>query len=281
MVLASNSGTSRDARLTLAHALVANGQSVLARQELARLSADDAADPEPEIALAGLDLDAGNLAMAAEHARRAVAAAPDSADAAEIAGRIAVARGDAAAAIGQLSRAIALAPDSLDAHLTLAHVHAEAGDIDRARAVLTGFAKNHPDAAAPRTALGIIEEAAGRPREARQAFETALTLDPREAVAAGRLARIYLEEPSMAESAIELARTAATAEPDQADTHATLGRAYFKTGRLRSAVSELERAVSLDAADATLRKDLEEARRALSAEEERAEKARAEEAQRR
>ncbi len=262
--LASSSGGGRDARLTLAHALVANGQTAEARQELTRLSIDDRTDPEPEIALATLDFDAGALASASEHAERAVAAAPNSADAADIAGRVAVARGDEQAAIRHLTHATALAPDWFDAPLALAHLHAERGDLDRARTLILAFATKHPDAAAPRSALGIIEEAAGRPDEARKAFEMALTLDPREAVAAGRLARIYLQDASTAESAIELARAAVSAEPDQADAHATLGRAYFKTGRLRSAVSELERAATLDAADASVRRDLSMKPAALS-----------------
>jgi predicted Zn-dependent protease len=266
--------------MTLAHALAANGETARARQELVQLSRDDQEDAEPYIALATIDLESGDLTAAAEHAARAVAAEPDSPEAVEIAGQVAVARGDTAAAVKHLTHAISLAPDSLDAHLTLAHVYAESGDTERARALVAGFAAKHPDLAAPRTALGIIQEAAGRRDEAKKAFEAALALDPRAAVAAGRLARIYLDTGAPLDSTIDLARTAVSSEPDQADNHATLGRAYFKAARLRSAVAELERAALLDGSDAGVKKDLEEARRALTAEQESQDKARAAETQR-
>jgi cellulose synthase operon protein C len=266
--LAATAGNSRAARLTLARALAADGQSARARRELEALAVDAATDPEPDIGLGVLDLEAGNLAGAASHAQRALTLAPASEEALELAGRVAIARGDVAAAREHLTRAAEKAPDSFDIHAMLAQTYAQEGDVEKARGVLEPFAKRHPESAQPLTAIGVIYQSAGREADARPWFEQAIAVDSREPVAAATLARMYLGDPSKADAALDLARTAATALADQADVHDTLGQAYFKTGRYRSAVSELERAVAIDGSDASYKRHLDEARRALATENE-------------
>jgi Flp pilus assembly protein TadD len=152
----------------------------------------------------------------------------------------------------------------------LSHVYAAQGNSGKARELLERFAARHPDAAAPRTAIGIVLQQDGRIADAQKWFEQALAIDSREPVAAGRLARIYVDDAARVETAIDLARTAASEAPDDAEVRDTLGRAYLKSGRLRSAVSELERAVALNTSDAAYRQHLDEARKALAKETEEA-----------
>jgi len=258
----------RTVRMTLAQALLADGQIDRGRQELAMLAADAATDPEPDIALGTLDLEAGDTRSAAAHSARALALAPSSPAVLLLAGRLAFETGDYPKAADYLTKATAQNPDAFDPVALLANIYAEQGDSARARALLEQFASKHPEMAAPRTAIGIIHQAAGQHDEARKWYEQAITIDPREPVAAARLARLYLDDPAKIQSAVDLARTAATQSADQPDVHDTLGWAYFKSGRTRSAVAELEQAVALDSSNATYHSHLSEARRALAAENE-------------
>ncbi|HZT75044.1 MAG TPA: tetratricopeptide repeat protein [Vicinamibacterales bacterium] len=262
---AESAGDAYDARLTRAQALVATGDTDSARTDLAALAAERPKDPTPVTLLARLELDAGDVAAARQHAAQAIAAAPNDPTAVLIAGRAALADHDTAAAEPLLARALAAQP-SLDAATDLAQLYVARRDFDRARALFESIARAYPDAAAPRTAEGIVLEKAGRTAEARAAYEQAIARDPTDPVASYALARMYTDDPNMVESAVTLAQTAAAGAPADADVHATLGWAYYKTGRLRSASDELERAVSLDPKDETYRTHLAEVKQALAKE---------------
>lgn len=255
----------RDGRLTLARALLADGQPDRARQQFAALASDASTDPDPDIELGNLDLQSGDLKSAAAHSARALTLSSGSAAALQLAGRVAIEQGDFAAAGQHLTRAAAAAPDDFDAHALLAHVYRVQGDTDRARTILEQFANRHRDSAAPRTAVGVIYDESGDAAKARSWYEQALTIDPHEPVASGNLARLYLSDASKLDEAVDLARTSITQSGDQADVHDTLGWAYLKTGRIRSAVAELERAVALAPHDAAYQHHLAEARRAAAA----------------
>lgn len=193
-----------------------------------------------------------------------------SADGLSIETRLAVAHAllavnDDEAAEHHLTGAIAAAPSSFDAHAMLAQVYAARGDLDRARVTLERFASAQPNAAAPRTALGMILEAAGRPAEARARYEQALALDSREPVASNNLARLYATDEARIGQALELARNAAARLPGDADVHDTLGWVAFRAGRLSLAASELERAVALNAAEPTYRSHLQDVRAEIAA----------------
>ena len=260
---AAASGASLDSRLTLARALIADGQQAPARAELLRLSADHPASAEPSIVLGSLELDNNAIPQARAQAARALTLAPESADALRLAARTAIASDDGPAAERYLTHAIAVAPAVFDNRAMLAHVYAARGDLERARVTLEQAAKQLPDAAAPRTALGIVLQAAGRPDDARARYEQALALDPGDAIASNNLARIYAADAAKVAPALELARNAAARLPADADVHDTLGWVAFKAGRLTLAASELERAIALDASEPAYRNHLQEVRRAI------------------
>jgi tetratricopeptide (TPR) repeat protein len=265
IAFATAAGPAYDARLTLARALVGDGQESAARAELARLQAANPRSADPVILLARLDLDRGDFPAARQEATRALAVVPDSPDALVIAGQAALALNDTASAEQFLSTAVARTA-SFDATTMLAQVYVMRGELPRAQKMFEDLSRAHPDASAPRTATGIILEAAGRQNEARLAYEQAIALDPNDAVASFNLARLYTNDPAKIESAIALARTAASAAPAEPDVHDALGWAYFKKGDLQSAADEIARAVTLNPQEGSYRQHLAEVRRALDAE---------------
>jgi tetratricopeptide (TPR) repeat protein len=279
IALAEQAGAERGARLTLARALVADGQISRAREELAYLDASTPPSPEPAVLLGSIDLAAGDVPAARAQAARALAIAPNAADALVLAARAADATGDKPAAEQYLVRAVASDPASFESHTMLADLYASRRDFDRARTTLEQFAQRQPDAAPPLTALGIVLEAAGRPDDARARYEQALTLDPKDPIASNNLARLYAADETKIERAIELARTAVARLPDDADAHDTLGWVAYRAGRLSLAASELERATVLDPKDPGYRQHLTEVRQAIAEEARLAAEARAKAAQ--
>jgi tetratricopeptide (TPR) repeat protein len=265
IALAEAAGPALDARLTFARALIADGQTARARAELRRLEATNATSPEPAILLGSLELGAGDVARARDLAARALFLAPGAPDALRLAAQAAMASKDTAAAEQYLTRAIARDPSSFDTHGMLAQLHVARGDFDGARQTLERFAASHADAAAPRTAMGIVLEAAGRPDEARQQYEHAVALDPGEPVASNNLARLYATDESRIDQAIELARTAVARLPGDPDVHDTLGWVAFKAGRLSLAAAELGTAVALNGQEPIYHDHLQEVRRAIEA----------------
>jgi len=266
IALAESAGPSSEARLTLARALIADGQVARARAELRQLQSGDTTSPEPAVLLGSIDLDNGDLPAARAAAARALQLSPASVDALLLSARLALAADDPAPAEQYLSRVIARDPASFDGHALLSQIYASRGDLDRARTTLESLAAHAPQSAEARTAVGLVLQAVGRNDDARKWFEQAIALQPDEPIAANKLARLYAADGSNADSAVELARIAVTRLPDEAEVHDTLGWAYFKAGRLRQAAPELERAVTIDPRDAQYKQHLSELRRAQAQE---------------
>ena len=261
----SGAGAPYDARVTLAKALVSDGQFERARVELAQLEASYPTSLEPAILLGALDLEDGDIPSAQAESQRALALKPTSVDALLLAAETALAANDLAAAEQTLIRARSIDPSSFEAATLHAQMLMSRRDFAGARAILEGLARRQPNAAAPRTAIGIVLEADGKTKEARGWYEQAIALDPNDALAANNLARIYTDDPSTADRAVRLAQSAATALPNEAVVHDTLGWAYYKAGSLKLASAELERAVALDGTDAAFQKHLDEVKTALNA----------------
>jgi tetratricopeptide (TPR) repeat protein len=261
--LASTAGAAYDARITLARALASDGQLDRARVELAQLEASYPSSFEPAILLGTLDLEDGDIPSARAESQRALALRPSSIDAMLLSAEAALAANDLATAEQMLVRARALDPSSFEAATLHSQMAMNRGDFAGARAILEDLARRQPNAAAPRTAVGIVLEAEGKTRDARGWYEQAIALDPNDARAANNLARIYAADPTTAERAVRLAQSAVTAMPNEAAAHDTLGWAYYKAGNLTQASTELERAVSLDSANRDVQKHLDEVRAAV------------------
>jgi tetratricopeptide (TPR) repeat protein len=266
IVLAESAGPGTEARLTLARALIADGQIDRARSELRHLQSGQTKSSEPAVLLGSLDLESGDIPAARAQAIQALTLAPDSVDALLLAARLALAADNQATAEQYLSQVVARDPASFDGHTLLSQVYASRGDLERARTTLESLANHAPQSAEARTAVGLVLQAAGHDGEARKWYEQAVALQSDEPIAANKLARIYASDGSDAEAAVRLGRLAATRLPDEPEVHDTLGWAYYKAGKLSLAVPELERAIALDPHDPRFRPHLNEVRRAQAQE---------------
>jgi tetratricopeptide (TPR) repeat protein len=266
IALAESAGPSPDARLTLARALIADGQIDRARNELRRLQSDQPASSESAILLGSLDFQSGDLPAARAHATQALRLAPDSVEALMLSARLALAADDQQAAETYLAQAIERDPATFDGHTLLSQIYSARGDFDRARTTLESLAAHAPQSAEARTAVGLVLQAAGRDSEARKWYEQAITLQPDEPIAAHRLSRLYTSDGSSPDAAVRLGQLAVTRLPNEPEVHDTLGWAYYKAGKLRLAVPELERAIALNPRDPQFKQHLNEVRRAQAEE---------------
>jgi tetratricopeptide (TPR) repeat protein len=261
--LAQSAGSGPDARLTLARALIADGQVARARAELRQLQGQ-ASSAEPAVLLGSLDLQEGDISGARAQAAHALRVAPTSVDALLLSARLAIAADNQASAEESLKKVIARDPASFDGYTLLSQIYASRGEFEQARTTLESLAAHVPKSAEARTAVGLVLQATGHDVDARKWFEQAILLQPDEPIAANKLARMYASEGSNRDAAVALARIATTRLPDEAEVHDTLGWAYYKIGRLSLAVPELERAVAMDPQDAQFKQRLAEVRRALA-----------------
>ena len=71
VALAQSAGSALGARLTLARALIADGQIATARNELLQLEVEGTKSADPSVLLGSLELDGGNIDAALQHAGRA------------------------------------------------------------------------------------------------------------------------------------------------------------------------------------------------------------------
>lgn len=105
------------------------------------------------VALAGIDLEKGNLREAGDFARQAVEADPDNAEAHHLLGRVLLSNGDMHAAATELEKAKQLAPDIPEVRSHLAMVYMKLGRVQEARAESAAFLalKNKEDVMATAT----------------------------------------------------------------------------------------------------------------------------------
>jgi tetratricopeptide (TPR) repeat protein len=267
IALAESAGPNPEARLTLARALIADGQVERARSELRRLQSENVKSAEPSVLLGSLDLARGDLPAARAQAMQALTVAPQSVDALLLAARLALVADDQQAAETYLSQVVERDPASFDGHTLLSQIYASRREFDRARATLESLAAHAPQSAEARTAVGLVLQATGRDADARNWYEQAITLQPDEPIAAQKLARLYASDGSNPDGAVRLGQIAATRLPNEPEVHDTLGWAYYRAGRLRLALSEIERAIALDPDAPEYRKHLDEVRRARAEEE--------------
>ena len=169
----------------------------------------DPADHVNHAALAVRYLDVGQVALAREHLERAIALAPDFADAHYNLGGVALAEGDTAAAGASYRRAVALRPDYPEAHNNLGGVLAATGALD----------------------------------EALVHYRLAVRLDPGHSGAHYNLANVLLARGESTE-AIRHYRLALEAAPDDPEVMNNLARALVGAGDRADAAGLYQRAIS-------------------------------------
>jgi Flp pilus assembly protein TadD len=156
--------------------------------------------------LAALAREQGDLDAAWELQQRAVELAPDDPVMVLNAGLLAIAMGLDDRAEELLGRAAELDHDTADPARALADHLLVRGVVERALEVLGPAIEQFPRDAALRNSLGNALAAAGRPGEARRAYQTALDTDEGLAEAHNGLAALSMAEGDLAGALVELER---------------------------------------------------------------------------
>jgi tetratricopeptide (TPR) repeat protein len=145
----------------------------------------------------------------------------------------------------------------------LVRLYQTAGRLDDAASLLEGLVQSATvdgERAALFQRQGDVHQLAGRPEEARSAYEQALNYAPNNWVILNNLAYLLANSLDEYEEAVVFARRA-VAISDDASALDTLGWAYVGLGQYDSAIAELSRAVRLDPDDALAQFHLGEAYR--------------------
>ena len=171
-------------------------------------------------------------------------AAPNTADAWQFLGLIALSRGNAAAAVERIRRAIALSPNAGVYHFNLGLALRQQGDAPAAIASYRQAVNLSPGLAEAHNNLGSCLRESGDLDGAIAAFGRAIALRPTYAEAQLNLG-VALQDAGRIDEAVAAYRQARTINADFADAHYSLGVALFQQGKLDEALPELRRAVAL------------------------------------
>jgi len=131
----------------------------------------------------------------------------------QLLGRTHEARREAGPAESAYRKAIELDPVRSGAYGDLARLYAQQGPVDDALTTLAEGLKVSPKDSDLLLVAGTLHERKGNIPEAEEAYEKALAVNPRHAMAANNLAYLLSEHGGDADRALELARTAKQAAP--------------------------------------------------------------------
>jgi superkiller protein 3 len=116
-------------------------------------------------------------------------------------------------------------------------------------AIFDSYVARRPDNASGHYMLALSAWKAGDSATAEQAFERALSVDPRHVKSLMNLSRVLIEGKRY-DDAIERLTRAAEIDPESAEVYRLLGRAYGSRGTVDEAVDAYHRAIELNARDA-------------------------------
>ncbi len=118
-----------------------------------------------------------------------------------------------------------------------------------AAAIFEGYTEQRPGNAWGHYMLGLSEWKHGDLTKSEQAFEKALTLDPRHVKSLVNLSRVFIDQKRYDEAVDRLTR-ASQIEPESTDVYRLLGRTYHAQHQTDEAVEAYRRAIELDERDA-------------------------------
>jgi len=145
-------------------------------------------------------------------------------------------------------------PEYYQAALQLAVIIGDNGDSERASEMLTAVLRAQPDNVAALRALAVQQQRLGLLDNAKISLERALTLEPGESRTAANLGLILLEleRPALAVEVLE-----PLASSEQPHLLLVLGKVYVELGRYEQAEENLQRALSFDATNLRVLKEIE------------------------
>lgn len=207
----------------------------------------------PENAEALLNLGAihriqGRVARAEHFVKRALRVDPSSIGALGQLAEIKREQGDLDESIRLYREALQIDDSQPGIHLGLGDSLQRAGRFDEAEAAFHTVLGLNPDSYEAYYNLGVTYMNSERPDDAVAAFEKALELDsesPRAALAFNNLGGIQLARGER-EAAIESFGKAAAAAPAHLESHFNLGMLHLQAGEVAEAIPQLERAAAID-----------------------------------
>ena len=169
---------------------------------------------------------------------------PDDPVTLQLLGVVAFEAGRADDAIGLIQRAIALAPDYAEAHYNLATIRLRMGQAGEAAAGFRRALALDPRHFGAQLNLGGLLSQQGRLDEALEAYRQALAIDSQSATAHMNYANI-LKDLGRSQEAATHYQTALRLDPKSAEAHNNIGLLYRELGQLEAAAQAIERAIQL------------------------------------
>jgi tetratricopeptide (TPR) repeat protein len=182
-----------DARQHYADVLWQRGEKTEAVAQVARALELSPADAGLCVKAGGMYLELGLFAEADRLAREAVHLAPQSAEAWQLHGRVALARGQPEPALADFHRALALAPEQRETLLDTAEAYRRLDRPQRALATLAVLGETYGPNELPAEVLvleGLAQEALGRRGDAVESYRRAVAMEGAPAEATARLAAL-------------------------------------------------------------------------------------------
>lgn len=177
--------------------------------------------------------------------KRAVSAAPASAQAAYNLAMLLHRKGDAAAALATLDRAIGTLPGEARLHYMQGVLHQETGRLLEAGDSYRAAVELQPGLADAWFNLGTVEDALERPAASRVAYERTLALQPGNWGARYNLATALMKSGEAA-AAVPVFEEVIRLQPGFADARVNLGNALQELERFESAMKCYEAALTLN-----------------------------------
>jgi tetratricopeptide (TPR) repeat protein len=194
------------------------------------------------------------------HYEAALRLRPGFADAHNNAGNALAQAGRPAEALAHYETAVRLKPDFVEAHYNLGNGLLALGRVGEAVGHYETVLQLEPGFVAAQLNLGNALAQSGRAGDAEACYEAVLHRQPDQSDAHYNLGSLLVRAGRAAE-AIPHFEAVVRFKPDDAAAHASLGDALLLTGRVAEAIAQYETALRIDPTPATVRHNLEVARR--------------------
>ena len=225
-------------------ALQTSGHQTEAVKEFESALALAPAYAEPMTQIVLMDLADARSGAALDRIEQQLTRAPSSAPLYDLLGLVHAARQEQSLAESAYRHAIALDPALLDARVRLAELNDATGRFDVAAAQADSARQIDPRNLRALMALGVAYQQRADTARARQAYEEALSVNPRYAGAANNLALLLAEEPGGLDRAFQLASAAQASAPDDPHVADTYGWLLYKRGQFARAMTVLKQAAA-------------------------------------
>ena len=194
---------------------------------------------EPLSQLVAMDLGAKRSQTAVARVSRQIARHPDSSGLQQLLGDVYANMRDVTSAEAAYLKAIELDSKSSAPYLRLAHLYTASGKPTEALQRLDAALTVDPRNVTAHMLTGLIHQGRGDIDAAQKAYQRALDINPHFAPAANNLAWLLTEYGRDADRALELAKAARKAAPRDPQIADTLGWVLYKHGQYHSAIALL------------------------------------------